>query len=232
MPTEIMSAIGLMAPVRTAGCDEVGRGPLAGDVAAVFVLGFCRERLEFPRRVCLVRPQDIFLLAGDVVAAAVILGSSIPEELNDSKKLTERKRARLFDEIKASALAWSIGRASVEEIDRLNILNASLLAMTRAVESLSPLPDHVLVDGNKLPAWQFSAEAIVGGDGSIPCISAASVLAKVTRDREMVQLDEEYPGYGLAKHKGYPTAQHLSALVRLGVTPIHRRSFGPVARLI
>jgi len=129
-------------------------------------------------------------------------------------------------------LAWSIGRASVEEIDRLNILNASLLAMKRAVESLSPLPDHVLVDGNKLPAWQFSAEAIVGGDGSIPCISAASVLAKVTRDREMVQLDEEYPGYGLAKHKGYPTAQHLSALVRLGVTPIHRRSFGPVARLI
>ena len=171
-------------------------------------------------------------LAGYVVAAAVILGSSIPEGLNDSKKLTERKRERLFDEIKASAVAWSIGRASVEEIDRLNILDASLLAMKRAVESLSPLPDHVLVDGNKLPAWQFSAEAIVGGDGSIPCISAASVLAKVTRDREMLELDEKYPGYGLAKHKGYPTAQHLDALARLGVTPIHRRSFGPVARLI
>jgi ribonuclease HII len=152
--------------------------------------------------------------------------------LNDSKKLTERKRERLFDEIKASALAWSIGRASVEEIDRLNILNASLLAMKRAVESLLPLPDHVLVDGNKLPVWQFSAEAIVGGDGRVPCISAASVIAKVTRDREMVQLDEKYPGYGLAKHKGYPTAQHLDALARLGVTPIHRRSFGPVARLI
>ena len=117
MPSETMSPIGAMAPVLTAGCDEVGRGPLAGDV----------------------------------VAAAVILGSSIPEGLSDSKKLTERKRERLFDEIKASALAWSIGRASVEEIDRLNILNASLLAMKRAVESLSPLPDHVLVDGNKLP---------------------------------------------------------------------------------
>ena len=198
MPTETMSAIGVTAPVRTAGCDEVGRGPLAGDV----------------------------------VAAAVILGSSVPDGLNDSKKLTERKRERLFDEIKASALAWSIGRASVEEIDRLNILNASLLAMKRAVESLSPLPDHVLVDGNKLPVWQFSAEAIVGGDGSVPSISAASVLAKVTRDREMLELDEKHPGYGLAKHKGYPTVQHLEALARLGVTPIHRRSFGPVARLI
>ncbi|MEE3019004.1 MAG: ribonuclease HII [Pseudomonadota bacterium] len=198
MPNETMSGIGVTAPVRTAGCDEVGRGPLAGDV----------------------------------VAAAVILGPSIPEGLNDSKKLTERKRERLFDEIKASALAWSIGRASVEEIDRLNILNASLLAMRRAVESLLPPPDHVLVDGNKLPAWQFSAEAIVGGDGCIACISAASVLAKVTRDREMLELDEKYPGYGLAKHKGYPTAQHLDALARLGVTPIHRRSFGPVARLI
>ena len=198
MPTETTNAHGVTAPVWTAGCDEVGRGPLAGDV----------------------------------VAAAVILGPSIPEGLNDSKKLTERKRERLFDEIRASAVAWSIGRASVEEIDRLNILNASLLAMKRAVQSLSPLPDHVLVDGNKLPVWQFSAEAIVGGDGCIPCISAASVLAKVTRDREMLELDEKYPGYGLAKHKGYPTAQHLDALSRLGVTPIHRRSFGPVARLI
>ena len=198
MPTEARNAQGVTALIRIAGCDEAGRGPLAGDV----------------------------------VAAAVILGSSIQDGLNDSKKLTERKRERLFAEIKASALAWSIGRASVEEIDRLNILNASLLAMKRAVESLSPLPAHVLVDGNKLPAWQFSAEAIVGGDGSVPCISAASVLAKVTRDREMVQLDEEYPGYGLAKHKGYPTAQHLNALARLGVTPIHRRSFSPVSRLI
>ena len=198
MPTETINVQGVTVPVRTAGCDEVGRGPLAGDV----------------------------------VAAAVILGPSIPEGLNDSKKLTERKRERLFDEIRASAVAWSIGRASVEEIDRLNILNASLLAMKRAVQSLSPLPDHVLVDGNKLPVWQFSAEAIVGGDGCIPCISAASVLAKVTRDREMLELEEKYPGYGLAKHKGYPTAQHLDALSRLGVTPIHRRSFGPVARLI
>ena len=178
--TNVTSAV-----ILTAGCDEVGRGPLAGDV----------------------------------VAAAVILGTSIPDGLNDSKKLTERKRERLFDEIKVSALAWSIGRASVEEIDRLNILNASLLAMRRAVESLSPLPEHVLVDGNKLPTWQFSAEAIVGGDGSVPCISAASILAKVTRDREMVALDETYPGYGLAKHKGYPTAQHIAALAHLGVSP-------------
>ena len=198
IPTENSRFRGASTVIRTAGCDEVGRGPLAGDV----------------------------------VAAAVILGSSIPEGLNDSKKLTERKRERLFDEIKASALAWSIGRASIEEIDSLNILHASLLAMKRAVESLSPVPEHVLVDGNKLPNWEFSAEAIVGGDGSIPCISAASILAKVTRDREMISLDEEDPGYGLAKHKGYPTAQHLDALARLGVSPIHRRSFGPVARLI
>lgn len=198
IPTENSRLRGVSTVNRTAGCDEVGRGPLAGDV----------------------------------VAAAVILGSSIPEGLNDSKKLTERKRERLFDEIKTSALAWSIGRASIEEIDSLNILHASLLAMKRAVESLSPVPEHVLVDGNKLPNWEFSAEAIVGGDGSIPCISAASILAKVTRDREMISLDEEYPGYGFAKHKGYPTAQHLDALARLGVSPIHRRSFGPVARLI
>ena len=198
MLIEAPDARGATRLLRTAGCDEVGRGSLAGDV----------------------------------VAAAVILGSSIPEGLNDSKKLTEWKRECLFDEIKVSALAWSIGRASVEEIDRLNILNASLLAMKRAVKSLSPLPEHVLVDGNKLPVWQFSANAIVGGDGSISCISAASVLAKVTRDREIAQLDEEYPGYGLAKHKGYPTKQHLDALARLGVTPIHRRSFGPITRLI
>ena len=196
--TKASSTNATSAVILTAGCDEVGRGPLAGDV----------------------------------VAAAVILGTSIPDGLNDSKKLTERKRERLFDEIKTSALAWSIGRASVEEIDRLNILNASLLAMRRAVESLSPLPEHVLVDGNKLPTWQFSDEAIVGGDGSVPCISAASILAKVTRDREMAVLDETYPGYGLAKHKGYPTAQHIAALAHLGVSPIHRRSFGPVARLI
>ena len=198
MPTEAPNTQRAMALGSTAGCDEVGRGPLAGDV----------------------------------VAAAVILSASIPEGLKDSKKLTKRKREFLFDEIKTSALAWSIGRASVEEIDRINILNASLLAMRRAVEALSPLPKHVLVDGNQLPVWQFSAEAIVGGDGSIPCISAASVLAKVTRDREMVQLDKKYPGYGLANHKGYPTAKHLDALARQGVSPIHRRSFGPVARLI
>ena len=129
-------------------------------------------------------------------------------------------------------MCWAVGRASVEEIDRLNILNASLLAMKRAVQSLSVRPDHVLVDGNKLPSWRFTAEAIVGGDGSVPCISAASIIAKVTRDREMKVLDEAYPGYGLAKHKGYPTAQHLDALRHLGVTPMHRKSFAPVARLL
>jgi len=114
----------------------------------------------------------------------------------------------------------------------LNILNASLLAMKRAVESLPVRPDHVLVDGNKLPNWNFTAEAIVGGDGSVPCISAASIIAKVTRDREMKALDEAYPGYGLAKHKGYPTAQHLEALQHLGIAPIHRKSFAPVARML
>lgn len=178
-----------------AGCDEVGRGPLAGDV----------------------------------VAAAVILDPKHPiEGLADSKKLSEKKREALFIEIQEKALSFCIARASVAEIDKLNILQASLLAMRRAVEGLAIKPEHVLVDGNKIPQWGFSAECVVKGDSRVAAISAASILAKVTRDRELVLLDKQYPGYGLADHKGYPTRMHLDALARLGVTPIHRISFAPV----
>ena len=162
-----------------AGCDEVGRGPLAGDV----------------------------------VAAAVILGEYTPEGLTDSKKLSEKKRLRLYSEIENHAIAFGIGRASVSEIDELNILNASLLAMKRSVEALGIKPDHVLVDGNKLPTWEYSAEAVVGGDA-------------------LIALDQHYPEYCFAKHKGYPTAQHIAAIKAHGVLPIHRRSFGPIARLL
>lgn len=172
-------------------------------------------------------------LAGAVVAAAVILDPEKPiAGLADSKKLTEKKREALFIEIREKALAWSLGRAEIEEIDQLNILHASLLAMRRAVEGLPVAADHALIDGNKLPELPCSAEAIVGGDGSEPCISAASIIAKVTRDREMVALDAEYPGYGFAKHKGYPTKFHMEALKNQGVTPVHRRTFGPVKRLL
>lgn len=172
-------------------------------------------------------------LAGPVVAAAVILDPTRPiEGLADSKKLTEKRREAMDLVIKESALAWSLGRAEVDEIDHLNILQASLLAMKRAVESLHISPSHALVDGNKCPDLACSVEAIVGGDSSEPVISAASIIAKVARDREMMELDIQYPGYGLAKHKGYPTKAHLEALHQLGVTDIHRRSFGPVKRLI
>ncbi len=172
-------------------------------------------------------------LAGPVVAAAVILDPARPiEGLADSKKLSEKKREAMDLIIRENALAWSLGRAEVEEIDQINILQASLLAMRRAVESLPIPPDHVLVDGNRCPDLECSAEAIVGGDSSEQAISAASIIAKVSRDREMAELDLQYPGYGLAKHKGYPTKFHLQALQELGVTDIHRRSFGPVRRLI
>lgn len=172
-------------------------------------------------------------LAGPVVAAAVVLDPAreIPG-LADSKKLSEKRREALYLEIDAHALAWSLGRAEVEEIDEINILHASLLAMRRAVEALPLVPHQALVDGNRLPDLRCPARAIVGGDGSEPCISAASIMAKVARDREMAMLDECYPGYGLAKHKGYPTRQHLEALRALGVTVIHRRSFSPVRNLI
>lgn len=171
-------------------------------------------------------------LAGPVVAAAVILDPRRPiAGLDDSKKLTERRRERLYTEIVEHAMAWSLGRAEVEEIDAINILQASLLAMQRAVAALAVCPQMALVDGNRLPRLACPARAIVGGDGSEPCISAASVIAKVTRDREMVELDGRYPGYGLARHKGYPTKVHLDALSRLGVSEIHRRSFAPVRRI-
>ena len=171
-------------------------------------------------------------LAGPVVAAAVVLDPGRPiAGLADSKKLTPARRESLYLEITEKALAWALGRAEVAEIDRLNILQASLLAMRRAVLALPLDADHALVDGNRLPDLPCSAEAIVGGDAIEPGISAASIVAKVSRDREMVELDARYPGYGLARHKGYPTQQHLEALRMLGVTEIHRRSFAPVRKI-
>lgn len=181
-----------------AGVDEVGRGPLAGDV----------------------------------VAAAAILDPARPiEGLADSKKLTEKKREALFDLIRERALGYAVARATVAEIDRLNILHASLLAMRRAVEQLSVQPEFVLVDGNKKPDWHYPCDTVVKGDSRVQAIAAASILAKVTRDREMAELDKQYPGYGLAGHKGYPTKAHLQALEQLGPSPIHRQSFAPVKQL-
>ncbi|MET1076593.1 MAG: ribonuclease HII [Pseudomonas sp.] len=168
-------------------------------------------------------------LCGPVVTAAVILDPRRPiHGLNDSKKLTEARREKLFDEIREKALAWCIARAEVEEIDRLNILHATMLAMQRAVEGLSVLPRLALIDGNRCPVLSMPSRAVIQGDGQVPAIAAASILAKVSRDREMHALDLEYPGYGMAQHKGYPTPVHLEALQRLGATPIHRRSFAPV----
>ena len=172
-------------------------------------------------------------LAGPVVAAAVMLNIDKPiAGLADSKILTEKRRERLFDEIRARALCCCIAEASVEEIDQLNILQATLLAMRRAVEGLRLKPTLVLVDGNRLPQLHVPAEAIVKGDAKVPAISAASILAKVHRDRQCLQMDEIYPAYGFAKHKGYPTAQHLAALREHGVTPWHRRTFGPVQEIL
>jgi ribonuclease HII len=182
-----------------AGVDEVGRGPLAGDV----------------------------------VAAAVILDPERPiEGLRDSKKLSHTRREQLAALIKDRALGWSVARASVAEIDQINILQASLLAMKRAVTALSPQPGFVLVDGNRLPQWSYAAQAVVKGDDRVSAIAAASILAKVQRDQELVELDAIYPGYGFARHKGYPTAVHLKALRDLGVTPVHRRSFSPVRAVL
>ena len=182
-----------------AGTDEVGRGPLAGDV----------------------------------VAAAVILDPQRPiVGLDDSKKLSKRQREARFEEIRQKSLAFAVARADVSEIDELNILHASLLAMSRAVSSLSLQPEFVFVDGNHCPKWSYASQAVVRGDSRVPAIAAASILAKVTRDREMETLDKVYPGYGFASHKGYPTKQHLAALNTLGATPVHRRSFGPVAKLL
>lgn len=171
-------------------------------------------------------------LAGPVVAAAVILGDQEIIGVADSKLLSPKKREFLFPQIQERCIAWAIGHANVSEIDELNIFHASLLAMKRAIEALTILPEHVLVDGKFCPKINFSIEAIIGGDRTIPAISAASILAKVIRDREMVEYDKEYPEYGFAAHKGYGTAQHLLALKKYGVTPIHRRSFAPVKSLL
>ena len=181
-----------------AGVDEVGRGPLAGDV----------------------------------VAAAVILTGSPPEGVTDSKMLTPERREALAERIRDEAVSWALGRATLAEIDELNILQASLLAMRRAVEALHIQPSLVLVDGNRLPKWPYEARAIVKGDLTEPSIGAASILAKVQRDAVMLALHEHYPAYGFDRHKGYPTKAHLAALETAGISPVHRRSFGPVRRLL
>lgn len=168
-------------------------------------------------------------LAGPVVTAAVILDPDNPiEGLADSKKLSEKRRETMEKLIKERALAWALGRAEPAEIDTLNILQASLLAMKRAVENLTLTPGHVLVDGIHAPALNCRVTTIIKGDQSEPAIAAASILAKVARDQEMVAMEALYPGYGFAKHKGYPTKQHQQALIELGPTDIHRRSFSPV----
>ncbi len=172
-------------------------------------------------------------LAGAVVAAAVILDPERPiDGLADSKKLTAKRREYLYEAIVEQAACWAVARATVAEIERLNILHASMLAMKRAVQSLAIQPEHVLVDGNRLPRWRYQSEAVVQGDDRVPAIAAASILAKVTRDREMARLNRRYPGYGFADHKGYGTAAHLEALARLGPCAIHRRAFAPVRQAL
>ncbi len=182
-----------------AGVDEVGRGPLVGDV----------------------------------VTAAVILDPSKPiEGLTDSKKLSEKKRNALAEIIKRDALAWSIGRADPSEIDELNILHATMLAMQRAVARLDIQPEHVLIDGNRVPNLPMAGNAVVKGDALVPEISAASIIAKVARDQEMDELDQIHPEYGFAKHKGYPTKLHFEMLAKFGPTPHHRKSFKPVQKAL
>lgn len=180
-----------------AGVDEVGRGPLAGDV---------------------------------VTAAVVLPVNHRIEGLADSKTLSARQRENLYSDIISHADCWAVGRASVAEIDCFNILQATLMAMRRAVMGLRIQPDYVAVDGNRVPQWEYSAEAVVKGDGRVEVISAASIIAKVVRDAEMAEMHIKYPGYGFDSNKGYGTAQHLEALERLGPTPIHRRSFAPVRK--
>ena len=172
-------------------------------------------------------------LVGAVVTAAVILDPNNPiEGLGDSKKLSEKKRLLLAQEIKQKALAWSLGRAEPAEIDDLNILHATMLAMQRAIKSLKIRPHFVLVDGNRIPDLDIPAQAIVKGDSLVPEISAASILAKVARDAEMMALDKQFPQYAFAQHKGYSTKLHLEKLAEFGVLPQHRRSFAPVRKLV
>ena len=182
-----------------AGVDEVGRGPLVGDV----------------------------------VTASVILDPNKPiEGLTDSKKLSEKKRTALAEIIKRDALAWAIGRADPSEIDELNILHATMLAMQRAVARLDIQPEHVLIDGNRVPELPIAGNAVVKGDALVPEISAASIIAKVARDQEMDELDQIHPEYGFAKHKGYPTKLHFEMLAKYGPTPHHRKSFKPVQKAL
>jgi len=172
-------------------------------------------------------------LAGPVIAAAVILDSNVDiRGLKDSKQLSENARNRLAEEIRHKSISWGVGRAEVEEIDEINILQASLLAMRRAVDALDIPPELVLIDGNRCPILPYQARSIIKGDQTVPSISAASILAKVSRDSEMVNMDCLYPGYGFARHKGYPTRQHLQALADIGLCAIHRRSFGPVKQYL
>lgn len=172
-------------------------------------------------------------LAGPVVAAAVILDPACPiAGLNDSKKLSARKREALAIEIRAKAVAWAVASASVEEIDRLNILKATFLAMERAVAGLSMVPVGAVVDGNRCPKLAIPVEAVVKGDGKLACIAAASILAKTVRDEGMLELHQQFPQYGFDRHMGYPTAAHVAALQAHGPCPYHRRSFGPVAQLL
>jgi ribonuclease HII len=170
-------------------------------------------------------------LAGPVVAGAVILCAGGIDGLDDSKKLSAKRRAVLEVEIKAKC-RWAVGLASPQEIDEINILQATFLAMTRAIEALGLEPSHIMVDGNRLPKWRYSAQAVVGGDAIHPCISAASIIAKEHRDRIMIAADADYPGYGWASNKGYGAAVHMAALKTLGATPLHRRSFTPVAQVV
>ena len=192
------------------------------------------ELLLPPGLVCGVDEAGRGPLAGPVVAAAVILDSARPiAGLNDSKKLSAKKREALAIEIREKALAWSVAEASVEEIDRLNILHASLLAMRRAVEGLTLAPELALIDGNRCPAQlPCPAQAVVGGDAKVAAIAAASILAKTVRDAGMLVLHAQYPLYAFDRHMGYPTAVHLAALRAHGPSPVHRRSFGPVAQAI
>lgn len=171
-------------------------------------------------------------LAGPVIAAAVILGPGDIPGLGDSKQKSERQRERLFVLIMRDALAVGVGRADVEEVDRLNILQATLLAMQRAILALAIAPHEALIDGLHCPFLPCPATAIVGGDASVAAISAASIIAKVSRDRLMVELDKDYPQYEFARHKGYPTAAHVAALNRWGASPMHRRSFAPVRKVL
>lgn len=195
---------------------------------------------EYPIAYCIAGVDEVGRgpLVGDVVTAAVILDPDNPiEGLMDSKKLSEKKRTLLAQEIKEKAIAWSVGRASPEEIDTLNILHATMLAMQRAVQGLDVSPDFILVDGNRTPAFanaqgSINSQAVVKGDDRVVEISAASIVAKVTRDEEMIALDKLHPEYGFAKHKGYPTKVHLEKIIELGVLDCYRQSFKPVARVL